>query len=174
MVGGNVQARWLSDGRFWYTSTTLSGSEPAVVDPVRRTRTKATKADTGGSRTTEVGGIAPRGGGGPRTGGAAGVLSPDGKRAAFIKDWNLWVRDVATKQERQLTTDGVTNFGYATDNAGWARSDPPFSSGLRILERLRRSSKTSGKSATFCSRLASVNRSCTPGSTPSRATRSFR
>jgi dipeptidyl-peptidase-4 len=125
VVGGNVQARWLSDGRFWYTSTTLTGSEQVVVDPVRRTRTKATEADTAGSRTTEVGGggITTRGGGGPRTGGAAGVLSPDGKRAAFIKDWNLWVRDVATKQERQLTTDGVKNFGYATDNAGWAKSD---------------------------------------------------
>jgi dipeptidyl aminopeptidase/acylaminoacyl peptidase len=54
------------------------------------------------------------------------VLSPDGKRAAFIKDWNLWVRDVATGQERQLTTDGVKNFGYATDNAGWAGSDRPI------------------------------------------------
>jgi dipeptidyl aminopeptidase/acylaminoacyl peptidase len=52
-----------------------------------------------------------------------GVLSPDGKRAAFIRDWNLWVRDVASGQERQLTTDGEENFGYATDNAGWTRSD---------------------------------------------------
>ena len=51
------------------------------------------------------------------------VLSPDGKRAAFIRNWNLWVRDVATGQERALTTDGVRNFGYATDNAGWASSD---------------------------------------------------
>jgi hypothetical protein len=33
------------------------------------------------------------------------------------------VRDIATGQERQLTTDGVENFGYATDNAGWALSD---------------------------------------------------
>ena len=68
VVGGNVQARWLSDGRFWYTSTTLTGSEQVVVDPVRRTRTKATEADTAGSRSTEVGGggITTRGGGGPR------------------------------------------------------------------------------------------------------------
>ena len=41
----------------------------------------------------------------------------------FILDWNLWVRDVATKQEKQLTTDGVKDFGYATDNAGWTSSD---------------------------------------------------
>lgn len=51
------------------------------------------------------------------------VVSPDGKRAAFIRDWNLWVREVATGRERQLTTDGVKNFGYATDNAGWVHSD---------------------------------------------------
>ena len=50
-------------------------------------------------------------------------MSPDGKRAAFIRDWNLWVRDVATGAETQLTTDGTKNFGYATDNAGWTTSD---------------------------------------------------
>src|SRR5699024_3680932 len=60
-----------------------------------------------------------------RRGGGTSVVSPDGKKAAFIKDWNLWVRDVATNQETQLTTDGVTNFGYATDNAGWTKSDRP-------------------------------------------------
>jgi dipeptidyl aminopeptidase/acylaminoacyl peptidase len=54
------------------------------------------------------------------------VLSPDGKRAAFIRDWNLWVRDVATGQEKQLTTDGARDFGYATDNAGWVKSDRPI------------------------------------------------
>ena len=51
------------------------------------------------------------------------TLSPDGKRAAFIRNWNLWMRDVATNQESQLTFDGVKNFGYATDNAGWTSSD---------------------------------------------------
>jgi dienelactone hydrolase len=49
--------------------------------------------------------------------------SPDGKRAAFIRDWNLWVRELATGTEKQLTTDGVKDFGYATDNAGWIRSN---------------------------------------------------
>lgn len=58
-----------------------------------------------------------------RRGGFGDVVSPDGKKAAFIKDYNLWVRDIATKQETQLTTDGVKDFGYATDNAGWSSSD---------------------------------------------------
>ncbi len=52
-------------------------------------------------------------------------LSPDGKKAAFICDYNLWVRDVASGKETQLTTDGVKDFGYATDNAGWIHSDRP-------------------------------------------------
>src|SRR6202012_4408933 len=59
----------------------------------------------------------------PRQGNRAENISPDGKKAAFIKDYNLWVRNIATNQTTQLTTDGVKNFGYATDNAGWKSSD---------------------------------------------------
>jgi dipeptidyl aminopeptidase/acylaminoacyl peptidase len=55
----------------------------------------------------------------------AEALSPDGKVAAFIRQDNLWVRDVATGTEKPLTSDGVKDFGYATDNAGWTRSDRP-------------------------------------------------
>lgn len=51
------------------------------------------------------------------------VPSPDGKLTAFIRDWNLWVRDLASGKETQLTTDGVKDFGYATDNAGWTHSN---------------------------------------------------
>ncbi len=52
-----------------------------------------------------------------------GVLSPDRRSEAFIRHWNLWLRDVASGRETQLTTDGVENFGYATDNAGWKHTD---------------------------------------------------
>lgn len=61
-----------------------------------------------------------------RRAGGSEVVSPDGKKSVFIKDWNLWLRDVATKKETQLTTDGVKNYGYATDNAGWTMSDGPI------------------------------------------------
>ncbi|MEO8358382.1 MAG: DPP IV N-terminal domain-containing protein, partial [Vicinamibacteria bacterium] len=77
-------------------------------------------ASTGDAKS-ERGGFGAFGGRGGRGAGNA-VTSPDGKRAVFIKDWNLWVRDVATKQEKALTTDGVKDFGYATDNAGWTSS----------------------------------------------------
>jgi dipeptidyl aminopeptidase/acylaminoacyl peptidase len=54
------------------------------------------------------------------------VLSPDRRLAAFIRNDNLWIRDVATRQETQLTTDGAKDYGYATDNAGWRRSTAPI------------------------------------------------
>ncbi len=54
-----------------------------------------------------------------KTGNEPGILSPDKTKEAFIRAWNLWLRDVATGKETQLTTDGVKDFGYATDNAGW-------------------------------------------------------
>ncbi len=60
-----------------------------------------------------------------RTGREPGIVSPDGKLVAFIRDWNLWVRAVATGKETQLTFDGVKNFGYATHNAGWVHSNRP-------------------------------------------------
>ena len=63
-----------------------------------------------------------------RTDGGSGgneVLSPDRKRAAYIKEDNLWVRNTQTGTRTQLTTDGIKDFGYATDNAGWRSSDRP-------------------------------------------------
>jgi len=53
------------------------------------------------------------------------VLSPDSGRAVFIRDYNLWMRDLTTGHDMPLTTDGVEDFGYATNNAGWARRDAP-------------------------------------------------
>jgi dipeptidyl aminopeptidase/acylaminoacyl peptidase len=52
-------------------------------------------------------------------------LSPNGKHAVFIRDHNLWLRDIVSNEESQLTTDGIKNFGYATNNAGWVRKDSP-------------------------------------------------
>jgi dipeptidyl aminopeptidase/acylaminoacyl peptidase len=59
-------------------------------------------------------------------GGGLEVVSPDGKRAIYIKDYNLWVRDLASKKETQLTNDGIKDFGYGTDNAGWTTGDGPI------------------------------------------------
>jgi dipeptidyl-peptidase-4 len=56
---------------------------------------------------------------------ATEVLSPDGSKSAFIRDHNLWVRHTENGEETQVTTDGIEDFGYATNNAGWTKSDRP-------------------------------------------------
>ncbi len=81
------------------------------------------RCDLSGKGTCAAIGSAPGGRGPGRRSYVEPVLSPDGKKGAFIRDWNLWVRDTATGKETQLTTDGVKDFGYATDNAGWQSSD---------------------------------------------------
>lgn len=142
VVGGTVNPNWLPDGRFWYERTTLTGTENVVVDPARGTRETVATPPAGAAPAQTAG--AGRGGRGGR-GGAGGVqitrdcgvnvtglatppipsMSPDRSKAIFICNWNLWVRDIASGQERQLTTDGVENFGYATSNAGWTTSPAP-------------------------------------------------
>lgn len=106
---------YLPDGRFWYRVLTPTGSEYVLINPADGSRKT-------GTTMAEIGVTTPAGGGG-RFGGSNAVRSPDGKKEVFIKDWNLWVRDVESKKETQLTTDGIKDFGYATDNAGWTHSD---------------------------------------------------
>ena len=48
-----------------------------------------------------------RAGSGGGTEHAPETFSPDRTRTAFIRDWNLWMRDVRTGREQQLTQDGV-------------------------------------------------------------------
>ena len=69
-----------------------------------------------------------RGGRGAAAGGGRGgaIVSPDGKLAAYIQDYNLWVRPTAGGDPVQLTTDGIKDFSYALDNAGWTNSDRPI------------------------------------------------
>lgn len=136
VVGGTANATWAPDGRLWYRNTTLTGNEIVVVDPAAKTRKtcEATATTCEGLTIPAGGGRGGRGGGGGRAGGggrggataAKGeplAMSPDGTRGVFVRDWNLWVHDMAGGAEHQLTTDGVKYFGYATDNAGWASTD---------------------------------------------------
>lgn len=49
-------------------------------------------------------------------------VSPNGKLAAYIDNYNLWVRDLKTNKKTQVTFDGKKDYGYATNNAGWIKS----------------------------------------------------
>lgn len=61
----------------------------------------------------------------PRTIPDDASVAPDGKKAVVIRDNNLWLKDLTVTREMQLTTDGITDFGYATNNAGWVHSPDP-------------------------------------------------
>ena len=170
---GQVRARALDDGRFWYREVDATGATFILVDPARGTRAPAfdqvklapalasasngaikdsarhlrlsefwltdhdsllslnysgvlyrcqltSAADTCRRVTpadTPATPPAPAAKQPPLT------LSPNKKLGAFIRNWNLWVRDLDTGTETQLTTDGIKDYGYATDNAGWKQSD---------------------------------------------------
>lgn len=96
-----------------FTRIELSADLARVTFEARRRRWTC---DTAGAECAAAPAAAPR----------SSVTSPDGKRAVFIRDDDLWVRDLSSGQESALTTDGVKDYGYATDNAGWASSDRPI------------------------------------------------
>jgi dipeptidyl aminopeptidase/acylaminoacyl peptidase len=118
-----IRPNWLADNRFWYRNTTASGTEFVLInaaDGSRQVFSDQTKLNAAIGAPDKPTTDSQNGG---RNRGGNEVLSPDGRRAAFIRDFNLWMRDAASGKETQLTTDGVKNFGYATDNAGWTHSD---------------------------------------------------
>ncbi len=83
-----VRPTWLDDDRFWYRMTKEDGSaEFVVIDAAKAARTSSDKqpeGDTSGRQASR-----------------SEVVSPDGKRAAFIRDSNLWVRDVEDAARRR-------------------------------------------------------------------------
>jgi dipeptidyl aminopeptidase/acylaminoacyl peptidase len=107
-----------------FQSFTYSGDNKFIIF---RTNNQQWKADLQNysvvKDTSRATGNAGQGRG--RFGARNEVPSPDGSKTAFIRDYNLWVRDVKSGKETQLTTDGIKDFGYATDNAGWTSSDGP-------------------------------------------------
>lgn len=112
-----VRPVWLEDGRFWYRINTAEGTEYVLVDP------ESGEKQTAASREE----LLPQEKQDDKPGiSRTEVVSPDGKKAVFIKDWNLWMRYLESGDEKQLTKDGEENFGYATDNAGWRKSDRPI------------------------------------------------
>ncbi|MCF3111702.1 S9 family peptidase [Niabella sp. CC-SYL272] len=109
-----VNPQWLPDGKLWYQEP--STKQYVIIDPAVK---KGGQVITG--QSPDAGKPAAR-----RKAAAPGVVSPDGKKEVYIKSWNLWVKDLASGKEQPLTTDGVKDFGYATDNAGWTHSDRPI------------------------------------------------
>ena len=107
-----VTPNWLADGNFWYKVNTATGVEYILVNAKTGAKKTATTKEAITANTTPANAAVP-----------VGTTAPDGTKEAYIRNFNLWVKDVATKKETQFTFDGEKNFGYATDNAGWVHSN---------------------------------------------------
>lgn len=115
LVDNSIQPQWLPDGRLWYRALTKDAAIYKLYNPADG------KMLTANSREELFKAAQAKSEDGPMF--RWDAPSPDGKYVAFVRNWNLWIREVATKKEIALTTDGVKDFGYATDNAGWVHSD---------------------------------------------------
>lgn len=59
------------------------------------------------------------------------IVSPDGQYVAFTRDYNLWLRDVATDEERVLTHDGEEHYCYAVVGNAWGYEQDAQLSGIQ-------------------------------------------
>ncbi|WP_443937633.1 DPP IV N-terminal domain-containing protein [Pedobacter sp. MW01-1-1] len=105
---------WLDNDCFWYKTRVNNQKQVYIVDPIKKTQTLTTKY---GNDDNEI----PT-----RRRDPSEVVSPDGKKSIIIKDYNLYVKDIQSNKLTQLTTDGVKDYGYGTDNAGWKHSIAPI------------------------------------------------
>ena len=62
-----------------------------------------------------------------------GLLSPDGKKTAFVRDYNLWVKCLASGEEYALTKDGSADFSYATSKIGGSSVEAVWSPDSQFL-----------------------------------------
>lgn len=64
------------------------------------------------------------------------LISPDGKKAVFLRDYNLWIRNIEAGTEKALTEDGERYFAYGVQpermslsaglgSASWVNSATP-------------------------------------------------
>jgi dipeptidyl-peptidase-4 len=102
----DLSVHWIGESdRFWITRQTPAGAQFVIIDaatakqsgPFDQASLTAELAKQGtrsNAPTTDV------------------IPSPDGTRSVFRRDFNLWLRDNRTGSERQLTADGVKDFGY--------------------------------------------------------------
>ena len=76
------------------------------------------------------------------------IVSPNKKKSIYIKDHNLWLKDLTTKISKQLTFNGYENYGYATNNAGWIKNDRPvlkWSDDSKTITTFRQDSRKVGE-----------------------------
>jgi len=83
-------------------------------------------------------------------------VSPDGQRAVFIQENNLWLRDLTSGELTQLTFDGEPDYGYGTNNAGWIRGSQPvvkWSNDSRSIATFRHDGREVGEMYLYSTRV---------------------
>lgn len=74
--------------------------------------------------------------------------SPNGKKSIYVKNYNLWVKDLVTNKSKQLTFDGYKDYGYGINNAGWIKNDRPvlkWSPDSKIIATFRQDARGVGE-----------------------------
>ena len=124
ILGAVSNVQWNGDEhRFWYSTNTAEGQVYVVVDAEQKTRSTYKTMDEVRAalnipapkeenrrwpRRPQKHWMVtdPENEGGP-------VKSPDGKMEAYVKNYNIYVRDVETRKERAVTVDGGLGFYYS-------------------------------------------------------------
>ncbi len=112
VINESIRTIWSDEDNFWYTRKGTEYTEIVKVNAKKRTKT-AGPIVIDGSEYSRI------------RRGNSNAVSPDGKNTVFIRENNLWLKNNEDNKETQLTTDGIEDFGYGTNNAGWTRSDDP-------------------------------------------------
>ena len=110
-----VEPHWLSDGkRFWYRNDNPRGAvEFVVVDAEHRTRSVVSESDVA---RLEGSGVASSAAPVAEKTAKLAVPSPDGQFEAFVRDNNLWIRDLADKKEFALSFDATSANTFHADS----------------------------------------------------------
>ena len=124
ILGAVSNVQWNGDEhRFWYSTNTVEGQVYVVVDAEQKTRSTYKTMDEVRAalnipapkeenrrwpRRPQKHWMVtdPENEGGP-------IKSPDGKMEAYVKNYNIYVRDVETRKERAVTVDGGLGFYYS-------------------------------------------------------------
>ena len=175
VLRSGVRPAFLPDGRFWYRDhdgqrAARRSSSIRSKAPKARAICRPAPKPAGGRRRTRR---RPAAGGRAGRGAQTTCPSPDGKQSVFIRDWNLWVRDVASGKETRA--DDRRRQGLRLRHRQCrlvARATGRSWCGRPTRSRSRPSSRISATSArcTWSAPRPGI-RSCRPGSIRCPATR---
>lgn len=121
MRNAGIVPQWTGDGdRFWYRRDTADGGhEYVLVDPDGFHREPL--RDPAELPAAAV-----------PAGEPGGLTSPDGRRQVFCRDADLWLRELASGAERQLTVDGEPFRAWGA-TTGYLRGLLPLAMGEPVL-----------------------------------------